>query len=81
MDSNEDAAYVDNVQVVRSNPEPSGDVDGDGAVTVQDAVLTMRCALSLIPYETLNVDEADMDGDGEITVQDATIIMRDALGL
>lgn len=81
VDSNEDAAYVDNVQVVRSNPEPSGDVDGDGAVTVQDAALTLRCALGLIPSETLNSDEADMDGDGEITVQDATIIMRDALGL
>lgn len=81
VDRNEDAAFVDNVQVVRSNPEPTGDVDGDGSVTVQDTILTMRYALSLIPYEALNADEADMDGDGEITVQDATIIMRNALGL
>lgn len=81
VDRDDDAAYVDNVQIIRANPEPSGDVDGDGAVTAQDALLTMRYALSLIPASSLNTSEADIDGDGEVTIQDATVIMRNALGL
>lgn len=80
IDRNDDAAYVDNVEVISSIGTP-GDIDGDGNVSVQDATITMRYALGLIDGTGLNIDVADMNGDGEITVEDATLVMRLALGL
>lgn len=58
-----------------------GDADGSGAVDVQDALMVLRAAMSLI---TLNSDQAaagDVDGDGAVTVADALKILRKAMGL
>lgn len=48
----------------------SGDADGDGKVTVRDALVTLRAALT----DTYLAD-ADMDGDGKMTVADATLLL------
>ncbi len=58
-----------------------GDVDGDGDVTVTDALLAMRGALGLMELDDAQYSAADYDGDGEVTVTDALLIMRTALGL
>lgn len=59
-----------------------GDIDGDGKVTVADALAALRVAAKLATFD----DEAlfalaDVDGDGEITVSDALRILRVAAGL
>lgn len=67
-----------------------GDIDGDGRVTVADAVLALRIALGVVesPPEILRVaDLAPMEnstgsrGDGAITVADAVLILRMAVGI
>ena len=58
-----------------------GDVDGDGDVTSNDALLILRSSLEL---DTLTDDQkaaADLDGDGDITSNDALIALRISLGL
>ena len=64
-----------------STPGGAGDVDGDGAVRVSDAVLIMRCALGLIEFTPEQILCGDVDGDGVIKIADAVMVMRIALGL
>ena len=81
VDRNDDCAYLDNVRLTSSSTPATGDIDGDGSVTITDAVLAMRYAMGLIPETGLNLEAGDVNGDGEISVVDATMIMRSALGL
>lgn len=57
-----------------------GDADGNGTVTVADAVLAMRCAMGLIDSIPC-FENADIDGNGSITIADAVAILRLAMGL
>ena len=56
-----------------------GDADGDGAVTVADAVLTMRASMGII--QVANSGMLDVDGSEDIDIADALLIMRFAMGL
>ena len=58
-----------------------GDADGNGSVTVADAVLAMRCAMQLIGTDALNLANADIDGNGAVTIADAVAILRLAIGI
>lgn len=58
-----------------------GDIDGDGIVTVSDALRALRLAAKLIECDEKSVYAADVDGDGEITVADALAILRASIGL
>lgn len=68
---------------------PSGDVDGDGAVTVNDALMVLRAAVGLIPWSATLMYNGDVnplaDGvpapDREMTMADALLIMYKAVGL
>lgn len=65
-------------------PEPpvgTGDVDGDGFITVSDALQAMRHAVEVLTLSDEQIAIADMDGDGIVTVSDALIITRTSLGL
>lgn len=80
--SGSDCAWLD--EVIYSGDSGAagllGDADGDGEVTVTDALLTMRFAMGIL--ESLPCPEnADYDGDGEVSVTDALLIMRLAMGL
>ena len=55
-----------------------GDIDSDGFVTANDALMVLRAALGIIGDLG---SAADMDGDGNVTANDALIILRAALGL
>ena len=55
-----------------------GDYNGDGNITVEDAVMILRAALGLA--EGGIPGSADFDGDGEIAVQDAVMTLRAAIG-
>ncbi len=58
-----------------------GDVNGDGAVTMEDSVAVVRYLLDLVSADSLNLAAADMDGNGSVTVSDAVLILRAAMGL
>lgn len=64
-----------------STPGGVGDVDGDGAVRVSDAVLIMRYALDLIEFTPEQILCGDVDGDGFVKAADAVMVIRIALGL
>lgn len=59
----------------------AGDVDGDGSVTVSDAILVQRHALGINLLDESLMEVADFDGDGNVTTSDALLITRAAMGL
>ena len=58
-----------------------GDLDGDGKVTVSDALRALRIAAKLADETELALSIADIDRDGEITVADALQLLRVAAKL
>ena len=56
-----------------------GDVDGDGVLTVSDALFIMRAAMGVITLD--NDAVADVNGNGTVEVSDAMIVLRAAMGL
>ncbi len=61
-----------------------GDVDGDGSVTLADAIQVARCAIgvSTLSAELPNAETAaDFDGNGIIDMTDAILIARVAIGV
>ncbi len=82
MDYNELYSYVNGWYETISGEQPPvipGDADGNGTVTVTDAILVLRMAMGLVPVA--NLPAADVDGSGSVTVTDAVIIMRAAMGI
>lgn len=68
---------------------PSGDVDGDGMVTVNDALQVLRGALGLAPWSARLLYDGDVaplaNGipapDGRLTLLDALAILQKAVGV
>ena len=58
-----------------------GDMDGDGEITVADALSALRIAARLAPETPEMIAVCDTDGDGAITVADALAILRVAAKL
>ena len=58
-----------------------GDMDGDGDITVGDALRALRIAAQLVEPEPEDYLIGDVDNDGEITVGDALKILRVAAQL
>lgn len=58
-----------------------GDANGDGVTNIEDAILVLRRAVSLIGDDALNVAAADVDGTAGVSVTDAILILRHAVGL
>ena len=58
-----------------------GDVDLNGVVEVNDAILTLRYAMGLIDLTEEQLAQADVDGDGDYDLVDATLILRYAMDL
>lgn len=57
-----------------------GDIDGNGAVTVNDATLLQKNLVGLYSLEEDKIPVADADKNGMITVSDATMIQLVAAG-
>ena len=58
------------------------DVDGNGSVTLDDALLTLKCAMNIgLGDETFNKQAADVTGDGNITVDDAIAVLKIAMNV
>ena len=58
-----------------------GDFDGDGEITVADALAALRIAAKLAAETYDSVQIGDTDGDGHVTVSDALAILRVAAKL
>ncbi len=58
-----------------------GDVDGDGEVTISDAIAAMRAGMGVIQLTGDALIAGDMNNDGTIAIDDAMTIMRIAMGL
>ncbi len=56
-----------------------GDMDGDGDITVSDAVVALRVAMGLA--EASNEPMADVNGNGGTDIADAVLILRFAMRL
>ncbi|MDR2712983.1 MAG: dockerin type I domain-containing protein [Clostridiales bacterium] len=57
-----------------------GDVNGDGIVTPEDAMLILQMYVRLIDWTPRALLLCDMDGDGVIDITDATIILMMVVG-
>ena len=74
-----DCVKIDNVAFSGDAGMADGDVDGDGIVSVSDALLAMRGAMGTITLTASQLAHADLDGDGTVTASDALAIMRMAM--
>jgi len=66
---------VDALNITVEHSALLGDVDGDGAVTIKDAVLVLRFDAQL-PDVALDLSVADVTGDGMVNITDAVWILR-----
>ncbi len=80
-ESYDDAAYVDDVVYSGTVFTADGDVNCDGVVDEQDALLVLRYSMELIGEEGLEIARGDVNNDGVVDAADALIILRWALGL
>lgn len=69
------------VDVAKGLPLPSGDINGDGAVNVGDAIMLLRSIVGLLTLTPRQVAAADVCADGKIDVGDAITILRYIVGL
>ena len=57
-----------------------GDVNSDGEITLDDAVLTLQRAMNVgITGSAFNESAADVNSDGEITLDDAIEVLKIAM--
>lgn len=53
-----------------------GDADGNGEITITDALIALQCAVGLRQPDEQQTKIIDVDGDNEITVTDALFILQ-----
>ncbi len=57
-------------------PEITGDVDGDGTITIKDATAIQKALANILPLLKEQKPFADADSDGTVTIKDATAIQK-----
>ena len=78
--TNDNVVVTITFTVINSNEKP-GDMDGNGEITVSDALAVLRIAARLAPETPEALRIGDMDKDGSITVSDALRVLRIAAKL
>lgn len=58
-----------------------GDVDGNGEIDSNDALLAMQAEVGLATLTEAQIKAADVDGNGEVDSNDALLMMRAEVGL
>ena len=76
-----DAGYVDDVTYSGALSYVNGDADGDGVVSVTDALFTLRVAMGLAVADDEQMQRMDYDHNGDVNVADALFVLRKAMGL
>lgn len=59
----------------------SGDVNGDGVIGLEDALLALRHSMSISVLSGDALTAADYDGNGSVSMDDALMILRKAMDL
>lgn len=73
---------IESGKVTIKSAVTKGDVNGDGKVRSNDALLALRIAVGLVPEPTeAQKTAADMNNDGRIRSNDALLVLRKAVGL
>ena len=72
---------LENGVVKITQPGIKGDVNNDGRVRSNDAILSLRIAAGLMQPTEYQKWAADMNGDGRVRSNDAILILRTAAGL
>lgn len=63
-------------------PTIPGDANGDGVVSIEDALLVMRYALNMLPEgSVIGIALCDMNNDGSIDLIDAAMVTRLAINI
>ena len=70
------SGVVENLENVIKPTGPK-DVDGDGVITVSDALVALRMTVGLLEVDLI----ADVNGDRIVDVADALILLRCSVGL
>ena len=70
-----DAPYSVTVQLA-VDPNSKGDVDGDGAITMLDALMILQAVNDLLNLTEEQFMRADLNGDGELSAAEALRIMK-----
>jgi len=65
-----------NFKIIEKPANDKGDFDGDGELTVADALAALRIAARMAESSDEAIAIGDIDADGEITVADALAILR-----
>ena len=65
----------------QDDSRPLGDADGDGYISVNDALMLLQYAVRARAASDLNISCADVDGDGMVTPSDALITLQIAVGV
>jgi|GEM_PF-1352602 len=80
-----DSATSPDLTFVPRTPVKLGDVNGDGAVRVNDVQIALKIALQLTQPTPDQIQAADVypigAPDGKVTLSDVTVILKAALGL
>ena len=63
------------------NPGLLGDVNNNGIVEAEDALLVLRHSMNIYQLSDNQLPRADMNGDGTINFDDAVLIIRNALDI
>lgn len=58
-----------------------GDLNGDGKVGLQDAILALRIAVGSLKPNAQQLSAGDLDGDGKISLGEVIRILRAAVGI
>jgi len=58
-----------------------GDVNGDGVISMADAVLIQQYGLQLVELDKYQLIAADVDGDGSVTLKDASMVQKLVAGV
>ena len=84
LDSYEDLLALTEELLSTLNEEyaaSAGDIDADGAVGANDALLALRYAMGLLELGTDQLLRGDVNGDGAVDPVDALLILRSAMGI
>jgi hypothetical protein len=83
LDSNVTAIAADLVGGVINQPPPcvKGDVNSNGLIQSNDAILVLRIVAELLVPTTQQLCAADANGDGKVKANDAITILRKVVGL
>ena len=81
VNNGDDCIYVDNVRWSGDPLAPMGDMDGDGELSISDALDLLRIVLGVVNATPAQAALCDVNGDGTIDLTDVLILLRMAMGV